>query len=274
MECHFASYSRERSLKFWQDKKATPLIDRYLGGGPHRYEYAADLAIAEELNALAPQLTTTLSTVAIDPNWGRPQAVVMALCDDPVPNLDNFLDCKKYLTESQYESLLQIKTKRDKAAQQIGEAAWEATKLEPRKISKREALHHIASIDLDVIAVTTEPDIPYTLLEHFVYYFNLTLQPDTELPTRDEIIRLFGSITPKTLQEISTKSRESVEDLLDFLKDLKPVVNDLKNYPDAEFLIIGDAIDPESFEDYLKKRSGEIFAAIEHSLPAHWTVGK
>lgn len=273
MECHFASYSRERSLKFWQDKKATPLIDLYLGASPYRDEYEANLVIAEELHELAPHVTATLSTVAIDPIWGRPLAVVMALNEGSVPNLDSFLDCRKYLTESQWESLLHIKTKRDNAAQQIGEAAWEAKKLEPRKISKREAVHDIARIDLDVTAVTTEPDIPYTLLEHFVYYFNLTLQPDIELPTKDEIIRLFGSITPVALQEISTRSRETKEDLLDFLQELKPIVIDLKNNPDSEFLIIGDAIDPESFENYLEKRSREIFAAIEHSLPAHWTVG-
>ncbi len=275
MECYFVSYSRERSIQFWKEKKATPLLNcsHYEDDPEYDSDYEVDnFTVAEELLKLFPDLKTTLSTAPFDPLWGRPLVVVEALEYDVTPNLNKLLACQRYLSEGQFETLVALKVKRNNAGIKRIKEERKALSEQTFKISKQDLLEKIASYDLDLNGVASEYDISYTLLEHFVNYYNLTLQSGTELPTKEEIFRLYNQIDSKTLQEISVVSREEPSELLRFLQELKPVVTDLKNNPDADFLIIGDAIDPESFEVFLKKHSKEILTDIKSHLPPNWVV--
>ena len=275
MECYFVSYSRERSIQFWKEKNATPLLNRshYEDEPGYDSDYEIDnLIIAKELQELFPDLKATLSTTPFDPHWGRPLVVVEALEYKDTPNLNKLLACQRYLTEGQFVTLLALKVKRNNAAIKRIKEERKALSEQTFKISKQDLLEKIASCDLDLNGVASEYDISYTLLDYFVNHYNLTLQSDTELPTKEEIFRLYDQIDSKTLQEISIKSREEPAELLRFLQELKPVVTDLKNNPDSDFLIIGDAIDPESFEVFLKKRSKEILTDIKSHLPSNWVV--
>ncbi len=286
MECYFASYSKERSIAFWQEKKATPVIqhhydeDKYNGFSSDEYkaEYLeANLAVAEELKKLLPDILETILSIPPDPIWGRPSQILDAITNrdrNDTPTVDQFLVCKQYLNESQQLALSKLQTKRDELALKIRTDNQVAKMALSVKISKDDLLEIIETLDFGFNAVSTLGDISYHLLDHFINYFNLELDKKNNLPTKAEMLRLYESINSKAIQEISDLSHEEPKDLIDFLQKLKPVAIDLQSHSDSDFLLVGDDFQPESFETYLKNRSKEIFVDIEQHLPSNWTITK
>jgi len=148
------------------------------------------------------------------------------------------------------------------------------------EFDKKQLLQNLKELDIYYGSTINEyfenPRTEYANLGALVKTFDLKVEKD--VPLREEWIRLFQDLNRETLntasdllaKEFNWSADEAASELMDFLRSVRPVAEDLKHNPDAVFLRSygGDpAVDPESAEELLLERAKKHAKEFKGLLP-------
>ena len=129
------------------------------------------------------------------------------------------------------------------------------------KFNEKELLYALKSIDLYYGAVRNEyfddDEAEYSLLESSVKSAQLEVEDD--LPTKMAWIQFFSSINTEKILKIAALLETDPEEVYVYLKNIRPVIKDLKDTPDAIFVRDYNEMDigvqPENAEKLLEERA-------------------
>lgn len=135
------------------------------------------------------------------------------------------------------------------------------------KIDDYDVQYGLKAIDLYYGAVINDrfesPKVEFNFLENIVRHFGLEVEAN--IPTKKEWIRLFETlktddilaISEMLVKEIGWEPKEARDELVSYLKSIRPVMKDLKEVDDAIFLSWyggTDKVEPESSEGIMYGR--------------------